>query len=500
MSSEKDFPKRSGSKEHGLGRGAFNRGVPANGGIPQRMNDITPGGKPGFVDKPPTPPRGGETLKGEAGGEDNIQSQRQLLDVIHLDQIDTFQRTGILGKVRSVIGATDDQLIGQPMASVVKKNTDGTDVITQYAIALARTEVNQYGYEQTSIQHIPVAQEFGGSIMPLGDFTQDDAEIVFQMVQRLKELKGEGILPNLELNYMNISDPRTGIAVYRPSKTEKDSLHTSAEVTHGKNNPRRLSIRFFGGGGTTKDLIDAGYIKNGKPALGFYVDPDIPEKVFRYAFHGSKNTEQSRRSAQESVDNMKADYTRLHSHEINVPDFDPQLCEEVPTGYVLLLTGVDIVHGQNLIEYLQKNELTPELRGQMEDVFENQIKYVRETITGGHRYLSDTLVLQQYMIGNTAKDPDNKLYMVDVAPEGRDLSGEGVYKAGLMQIAASIKISETISGKRFDHTRKLLTSEIEDMHAFLSLRLREYDTEKRQFMESTHRQIFEYLNMPPLSY
>ena len=129
---------------------------------------------------------------------DTLDDQRVILNAIHSQQHEAMERTGIAAKVKAKLGAQPGKNIGKLFPSVTTIPTlDQNDFITRYAIGVKKSGIDSNGEKYSEETYIPVAEAYGGTLSPGGEFTNEDALIVISMIESLKEARGNGLIPNL---------------------------------------------------------------------------------------------------------------------------------------------------------------------------------------------------------------------------------------------------------------------------------------------------------------
>lgn len=141
--------------------------------------------------------------RGEPTRKIGIEKQNGILADIQVGHLDRINAS--LGdKLRDVLGVGPGAPIGQTMAGLSKDV--GTETTT-YVVALGGIGVTDEGKEGRTVQHIHVAEEYGGVVFPKGEFTDREVTDLIGMVGELLDAKTSGLLPNLSRNCTMIDDP-----------------------------------------------------------------------------------------------------------------------------------------------------------------------------------------------------------------------------------------------------------------------------------------------------
>jgi len=98
-------------------------------------------------------------------------------------------------------------------------------------------------------------------------------------------------------------------------------------------------------------------------------------------------------------------------YNISVPAVDYVVGRD-EVGDKVAFQAVDKVKGETIDEKDSNEELPDSVN--FDDFFCSLIKYIEDKIESGEPYLEDILNTDQFMIGTTEKDPETKIYLVDI--------------------------------------------------------------------------------------
>ncbi len=189
-----------------------------------------------------------------------------------------------------------------------------------------------------------------------------------------------------------------------------------------------------------------------------------PEKVVRRVNSSGETHEQSlqtTKNAKTLTHELSAKYgIRIPSYDI-VQAPDTELNE--PVVYIV----TDRIHGHNITDKSIPSEAVKENFQKFENFYSSLISYMGDTYVNGGKMLTD-IDPHQFMLGHTAQNPEDNIYLVDLDPWSTIIEPNGTNKEPEEMIFSTfrttyecMKATEEKAGERLPTARQNLLTRLQ---------------------------------------